>query len=110
MLYEATLKKKILWSIKNIGTYRAYLTNINGCDILVGSDYAPLNDCQVGKMELYNTAGDQFLSGQYFEDEDTEVYIKIKMLCGLIEDKLFLISESKEKIFSGLTKLLRTDD
>lgn len=110
MLHEATLRKKILWSLKNIGTHRAYKTTINECDILVGTDYAPLNDCQVGLMELYNSVGSKFLSGQYFEDEDTDIYLKIQILCTLIEDQLYLISESKEKIFSSLSKLLVKED
>ena len=110
MLHAATFRKKILWSIKNINTHRAFATNVNGCDILVGTDYAPLNDCQVGMIDLYNTVGTKFLSAQYFEDEDTDIYIKIKVLCTLIEDQLFLVTESKEKIFSSLEKLLRTDN
>lgn len=110
MLHEATLKKKIVWSFTYINNRRTYKTAINGCNILVSTDYAPLNDCQVGRMDLYNSAGNKFLSSQYFEDVDTDIYINIKALCVTIEDQLFLITESKEKIFSGLSQLLETDD
>lgn len=110
MLYAATFQKKIKWSIKKIGTLRAYVTNINGCDILVGTDYAPLNDCQVGMIELYNTIGEKFLSNKYFEDEEYDIYMRINLLCSLIEDQLFLVTESKEKIFSSLSSLLGAED
>lgn len=106
MLCEATQGKKIIWSLDNISGCVAYKTTINECDIIVTTDYNPLHDSQVGMIDLYNTNGNKFLSGRYFEDENTEVYLKIKVLCFMIQDQLFLVSESKDKIFSSLTKLL----
>ncbi len=110
MLYDATLRKKIVWSLISINSRRAYKIVINGCDIMVSTDFSPLNDCQVGRIDLYNSVGQKFLAGQFFEDVDTDIYLKIKILCVTIEDQLFLVTESKEKIFSSLSQLLKTDD
>lgn len=110
MLYEATLRKKIVWSLTSISGRRTYKIIINGCDILVSTDFSPLNDCQVGRIDLYNSVGNKFLAGQFYEDVDTDIYLKIKILCVAIEDQLFLVTESKEKIFSSLSQLLETED
>ena len=98
MLYEATLRKKIVWSLTSISGRRTYKIIINGCDILVG------------RIDLYNSVGNKFLAGQFYEDVDTDIYLKIKILCVAIEDQLFLVTESKEKIFSSLSQLLETED
>ena len=110
MLYDATLRKKIVWSLISINSRRAYKVVINGCDIMVSTDFSPLNDCQVGRIDLYNSVGQTFLAGQFFERISEYVESEISVTAMAVEsagEQMILASVDVAVLSEPILRLAR---
>lgn len=108
MLYEVTLKKKLSWSPFKTGDGRGYKTNIGDCGIMINIYYSSYSNCKVSFIELFNSNNVKFFTEGYSENDNSPMFTLINQLWMEIEDQRFLISDSKEKIFSNLEKLLES--
>lgn len=108
MLYEVTLKRKLSWSPVKTSDGRGYKTNIGDCGIMINVYYSSYSNCKISFIELYNSNNVKFFFEDYSENEELSIFTIINRLWMEVEDQRFLISESKEKIFSNLERLLET--
>lgn len=107
MLYQATLEHKIEWKSHMLSNEPGYSTIIDDCLLVFTTYFDPMVDLYVAEVEFYNAVGKAFYKGIFYENEKIETYKQIEILIRAINDQLFLITESKNKIFNKLESLLK---
>ena len=103
LLVEATRKDKLKWD-ENGGYFK---TTIDGCKIILSSNYDVSIDSYYFRLALHNKEGKEFASYTYFDSTDKAKYEELAKLYNVINDRFYKISESEKIILEGLEELAK---
>lgn len=104
MLLQATRDNKLNWEKEFVNGIEGFKTSIDGCKVILLCTYNPMEECWEGHLELYNPNGALFFSGIY--PRNTHLYDYIYNIVLIINDILLQITQSKNRIFNGLERII----
>ena len=107
LLYRATKEQKLQWESALVYNQSGYRTVIDNCTVSFAIYYDPIEHFSVAAVDLRNRNNVSFFKFTFPQPDYTEIYMSIDNLMNLINDQVYLITESKKQIFNKLNDMLK---